>query len=94
MAQDTTKALTAGTWTQLTDADVTEITFQNVSQDAIRVKVTAGATAPTTFTGSIVYYPGQGERKVAIADLAPGVSSPTRVYAFCNSAASVMVSHA
>jgi hypothetical protein len=98
MAQDTSISLTRGSWTQLTDADVTTITFQNKSSDHILVKVTAGATAPTDEDGSIRYNPGQGELNSALADLAPGISG-TRVYAYLpttsgKASAEVAVSHA
>lgn len=80
MAQDTDITLTRGTWVQLTDADVTSITFQNKGPDFIYVKATASASAPSTTSGAIRYNPGQGELNTALADLAPGISG-ARVYA-------------
>lgn len=94
MAQNTTITLTAGAWTQLTDADVTNITFQNRSAYHIFVAGATAATAPTNFNGAIRYNPGQGERNVAVADLFLGLTTPDRVYAFCAEAADVFVSHA
>jgi hypothetical protein len=92
MAQNTTTTLTAGAWTQLTDADVSSITFQNIGSYHIFVKGTATATAPTDATGAIRYNPGQGERNVSLSDLFPGISA-ARVYAYSDDAVSVMVSH-
>ena len=98
MAQDTDITLTRGTWVQLTDANVSTITFQNKGPDFIYVKVTASASAPSDTTGAIRYNPGQGELNTALADLAPGISG-ARVYALLHpeaskSSAVVTVSHA
>jgi hypothetical protein len=92
MAQNTTITLTAGAWTQLTDADISSITFQNTGGYHMLVKGTATATAPTDATGAIRYNPGQGERNVSLSDLFPGISA-ARVYAYSDDAVSVMVSH-
>jgi hypothetical protein len=92
MAQNTDIVLPIGAWTQLTDADVTAITFQNKSGNYILVKGTVGATAPTNNDGAIRYNPGQGERSVSLSDLFPGISA-SRVYAYALNGAEVMVSH-
>lgn len=94
MAQNTTVNLTAATWTQLTDADVSKITFQNISSYYVLIKVTAGATPPSSLAGVIRYNPGQGERNVLLADIAPGVSGGNRVYAYAPDGAAVTVSNA
>lgn len=93
MAQNTTITLAAETWTQLTDANITSITFQNISGYHVMVKGTASAVAPTDDDGAIRYNPGQGERNVLLSDLFPGISA-TRVYAYAPNGAEVMVSHA
>jgi len=93
MARNTDIPLPTATWTQLTDADVTSITFQNKSGDYILVKGTVGASAPSDDDGSVRYNPGQGERNVSLSDLFPGVAA-TRVYAYAPTGAEVMVSHA
>lgn len=98
MPRHTDVSVTRGNWVQLTDADVTSITFQNKGPDHIFVAVTAGATAPSSTAAAYRYNPGQGERNVALSDLAPGVTG-TRVYAFLPNEASkaavdVSVSHA
>jgi hypothetical protein len=92
MAQNTTKIIPAKTWTQLTDADVTTITFQNTSGFYVLVAGTAGATAPTDDAGAIRYNPGQGELNTALSDLFPGISA-TRVYVYAPIGGEVMVSH-
>lgn len=93
MAQNTTVDLSANEWTQLTDADVTTITFQNVGGSHMLVKGTTGATAPADFSGCIRYNPGQGELNTALSDLFPGISA-ARVYAYSPGGVPVMVSHA
>lgn len=93
MARHTTIDLTADTWTQLTSADVTAITFQNVSGGALLVKGAADATAPTDDVAAVLYGPLEGERAAALADLFPGIAAK-RVYGKSSSGGKVMVSHA
>jgi len=92
MAQNTDVTLPVATWTQLTDANITSITFQNKSGGYILVKGTSGATAPTDNDGAIRYNPGQGERNALLSDLWPGIGA-NRVYAYADGGAEVMVSH-
>ncbi len=94
MPQNTTVNLPAATWTQITDANVTSITFQNISGSDIRVKGTVGAVAPTDLLGALLYMPYQGERNSAMLDLFPGVAGANRVYAFSVNGGSVAVSNA
>lgn len=94
MAQNTTKNLPSEAWTQLTDANITSVTFQNISTRFIFVKGTVGATAPTDLAGAIRYNPGQGERNIALSDLFPGVSGVNRLYAYSPDGAAVVISHA
>lgn len=94
MPQNTTINLPAATWTQLTDANVTAITFQNAGQDVIRIMATVGAVAPSTLAGSLRYAPFMGERNTALLDLFPGVTGANRVYAFAQTGGAAVVSHA
>lgn len=96
MPQNTNITVPANTWTQLTDADVTSITFQHVGKPGadLLVKATTDATAPTDATGALFYPYGMGERNVALSDLFPGISSRDRLWAFSSSGTTVMVSHA
>jgi hypothetical protein len=93
MPQNTTVNVPAGAWTQLTDADVSAITFQNIGGHFILVKATTDDTAPTDTTAAIRYNPGQGERNVTLSDLFPGLSGRDRVWAYSDSNTSVFVSH-
>jgi len=94
MPQNTNITLTAGSWTQLTDADITSATFQNRSAYPVLVKGTVGAVAPSDADGAIRYNPGQGERNVLLSDLFPGVSGANRLYAYSDQEAEVSISHA
>jgi hypothetical protein len=95
MAQNTTITAVANEWTQLTNADVTAITFQVMpSGFYVYIKATTDTTAPTDLSGAIKYSPGQGERNVDLADLFPGIAGANRVWAYARENASVMVSHA
>lgn len=94
MAQNTTISVPSATWTLLTDANVTSITFQNLGGNYCIIKGTADTTTPTSTDGAIRYNPGQGERNVNLSDLFPGVSSAARVWAYATDATAVMVSHA
>ena len=94
MAQNTTITVPAGAWTQLTDADITSITFQNIGSNHIMVKATTDGTAPTNYASAIRYNPGQGERNVALSDLFPGLAGRDRLWAYATDATQVVVSHA
>ena len=93
MPQNTTITIPALTWTQLTDADIAAITFQNVGGNHILIKATTDTTAPTNASGAIRYNPGQGERNVALQDLFPGLSGRDRVWAWAENTTPIFVSH-
>jgi len=98
MAQNTNINIAAGTWTLLTDSDVSAITFQVVSNNFIYLKATVGATPPASTEGAIIYNFTQGEANGSLSDLFPGLSGANRVYAYpgdtAGGTAQVMVSHA
>ena len=70
--------LNAETWT-LIASNVTDLTFQNVSQFPFYVNFNSSSTAPTDSVG-IVYGPWQGELKKSVTDLTYK-SSPNYVFA-------------
>lgn len=84
----------AGSWTELTDTNVTSITFQNIGQSFILVKGTVGSSAPANASGAFRYNPGQGEVNVGLADMFLGVPGANRLFAYCDSAGKVVVHHA
>lgn len=95
MAQNTDITLTAGDWTQLTNADAAgDITFQNKTGDVIWVKATVDATKPTNFDGAIRYELWEGESVQTIAELFPGLTAPDRLWAWSHNGGKVAVSHA
>jgi len=95
MAQLTTVSADAATWTQITNADATAITFQNQAGINMLLKGTTDGTAPTTTTGAIIYQPFTGEKNVTITDLFPEPSGVDRLWVyFAAGPGSVMVSHA
>lgn len=94
MAQHTVVRVRAGQWSQLTNADATNVTFQNRGPYEVYVAATTSAVEPTDTLTALRYEPGQGERKVAITDLFPGLAAADRLWAFCEAECEVFISHA
>lgn len=94
MAQNTTLAVPAATWTLLTDSDITSATFQNIGGNHVVIKATTTTSAPTDFTGGVRYNPGQGERNVLLSDLFPGLAGADRLWAWSPDGSFVVISHA
>jgi hypothetical protein len=81
MPRYTTLDCPPDTWTQLTDADVTSITFQVVDAASdVKIKCTADATMPADDLGADTYRYPEGQRAIAMADLGQGIIA-TRVWA-------------
>lgn len=93
MAQNTTVTIPAQTWTEMTNSNITSVTFQNVGNYQCSVKATTGS-APSTLFGAVEYDAGQGERNVALSSLFPGVAGAVRLWAYSDIGTSMMVSHA
>ena len=94
MAQHTTISAAIATWTEITNADATAITFQNLAGINMLLKGTTGS-APSDLTGAIVYPPFTGEKLVTITDLFPNPASVDRLWVYYVAGpGSVMVSHA
>lgn len=91
-ARNTQVTIPRLTWTELTDSDVSAITFQCQGASVLVVGTTGSAPAAASRDG-IRYRKGQGERNAALSDLFPGVSA-TRVFARSTIASAVFVSHA
>lgn len=89
-----TIGVTKNAWTQLTEADVESITFQNIGNIFVLIMGTNGVTAPGSPAGAFRYNPGQGERAAVLAEMFPGVAGANRVWAWCDSAGKVAVQHA
>lgn len=83
MPQQATYRVPKWTWTLLTDADATTVTFQNSGGSTMLVEATNGTTAPTNTLGAYAYGPGQGENSaVTLAVLFPGVTGANRLWAY------------
>jgi hypothetical protein len=73
--------LVPATWVDIGEEDITTtFTFQNVAGEDIWVF--AGTSLPTGGPRGILYKSGFGETGKTLAELFPGLSSPTRLYAF------------
>lgn len=95
MPQHTNKPVPPTVWSQLTDANVTAITFQNVGAAPVLVTATNGAAEPDAAAGGLAYAPTEGEVNRSLAELFPGVSGANRVWArSVNGTQQVFVSHA
>lgn len=82
-------------WVMVTDANVTEITFQVTGEYAVFALGTNGTGQPAANEHGLRYGPGEGEAKRLLADLFPGISGVNRLWLRSTSAATqVFVSHA
>jgi len=94
MARSEDIIVPAKTWTEITNADVTAITFQNKSRNNIVViEATVGAVAPSVVDG-VEYPPKTGEFDLSLATGFPGVVGANRVWAYSAQPLTVFVSHA
>ena len=93
MPQTTNVNIPARTWTQITDANVTSATFQNVSDFDVWVRGTVGAVAPTGGASGIKYMPSQGEVNRPLSYMFPGTSGANRLYVWSESNATVFISN-
>jgi hypothetical protein len=94
MAQNTTINVPAGTWVQLSNADIDAITFQNVGSSYVLVKGATEAAAPNNTDGALRYDQRQGEKNAFLVDLFPGIEGADRLYAFSPGGTEMVVSHA
>jgi hypothetical protein len=94
-AQNLNIALPKETWTQLSNANITALTVQNIGTDNIRIMGTVGAVAPIDIDDGILLKPGERiNSSVSLAVLFPGVAA-TRIYAYAvGVAGGAFVSHA
>ena len=94
MPQNTTIQVETA-WELLTDANVTDITFQNIGTGAFYVTGTNGTGTPSAGAFGVLYRPGEGESNRPLADLFPGVAGVNRLWAKgASTTTQVFVSHA
>lgn len=94
MPRNTTVPVPAHAWTEITDANVASITFQNQCSTVLLVKGTVGSVTPTDDLGSIVYPPMSGEVSAILTELFPGVTGVNRVFVKPVTSGWVAVGHA
>lgn len=93
MAARNADVTVGSTYTQLTDNDVTAISFQNKGFGILEVVAVASGTPAETVAG-VIYAEREGEDNLTIANRWLGVTGPVRVWArFANSEGPVWVSH-
>ena len=86
-------ACAASEWTQITNADVTAITFQ-VRGPAVEIRFTTDATTPSASDAGYIYGPGEGPVMKEMADVTT-LSGAARVWARpCGADSKVFVDHA
>lgn len=93
MARNDTVTLTAATWTQLTNADATAVTFSNLGEYDVLIKGTADATQPTDSEGAFTLAPAQGLKNQLLTELFPGLTA-VRLWAYSKEAVDVSIHHA
>lgn len=93
MAARNTDVLVGSTYTQLTDNNITNISFQNKGFGLLEVVAVATGTPAETVSG-VVYAEREGEDNLEISTRWLGVTAPARVWArFTNGSGAVWVSH-
>ena len=94
MARNSVVTVPSETITQLTANDCLAISFQGAG-GTIRIAATSDASAPTDLAEFIyVYAPGTGEVNMVLAEMFLGITSPVRLWVYCDTNADVAVSHA
>ena len=82
----------AGTWTLLTDADMTVARLQNQGGGVVHIQALNGTGSPD-LPGSIMLKQSQGVQTLTLADDFRGVTSANRLYAYALNGTQVSISH-
>lgn len=79
--KNTPQSLIAATWTDIGGEDITTtFTFQNVAGEDIWLF--AGTALPAGGPRGILYKSMMGQTGLTLAEIFPGLASPTRLYAY------------
>lgn len=81
-------------WIELTTANTTYVTFQNVGNQTAYLKGTVGATAPINAEGALEFPPAAQAVYYELSDMFPGVSGVNRLWAYADAETYIMISHA
>jgi hypothetical protein len=93
MARNADVTLTAATWTQLTADDATVVAVQNKSGYEVIVMATTSASAPSASARDGYVVRPFADGLYTLATAFPGLTSPVRMYAYCEYGVPVFVSH-
>ena len=93
MARNADITLTAATWTQITADDATVVAIQNKSGYNVLLMATTSATTPTAGTTEGFLLRPWADAALTLATSFPGLTSPVRLYGFCDIAVPLFVSH-
>lgn len=81
-------------WIELTTADASYVTFQNIGNATVYLKGTVGATAPIDATGVLEFPPAAQAVSYLLSDMFPGISGVNRLWAYADAETYVTISHA
>ena len=81
-------------WIELTTANATAVTFQNIGNYTVYVKGTVGATAPIDANGALEFPPAAQAVIYALSDMFPGIAGVNRLWAYADAETYVTISHA
>ena len=81
-------------WIELTTADATNVTFQNIGNYTVYVKGTVGATAPIDANGALEFPPAAQAVSYPLSTIFPGISGVNRLWAYADAETYVTISHA
>jgi len=81
-------------WIELTTANITYVTFQNVGNNTFYLKGTVGATAPIDASGALEFPPAAQALSYQLSDIFPGISGVNRLWAYADAETYVTISHA
>ena len=81
-------------WIELTTANASYVTFQNIGNATVYLKGTVGATAPIDADGSLEFPPAAQAVSYQLSDMFPGISGVNRLWAYADAETYVTISHA
>jgi hypothetical protein len=81
-------------WIELTTADATLVSFQNVGNATVYLKGTVGATAPINANGALEFPPASQAIAYQLNEMFPGIAGVNRLWAYADAETYVTISHA
>jgi hypothetical protein len=81
-------------WVELTTADATGVTFQNIGNATVYLKGTVGSIAPINADGVLEFPPASQAITYLLSDMFPGISGVNRLWAYADAETFVTISHA